>query len=142
MVKKTDYDAKVTEIENKLNNHNHDKYIDTSEFNKLAADVFNARLAQANLITKTDFDAKLSSLNRKITSNKTKHVLVENELKKLKAFDWSYLIGKSHFEEDGVQNYLVFQPLNKVIASTMFHHGSLKDYQMKLLSHLLHLIIV
>ena len=24
-----------------------------------------------------------------------------------------YFIGKSHFEEDGVQNYLVFQPLNK-----------------------------
>ena len=70
LVKKTDYNTKVTEIENKLNNHNHDKYIDTSEFNKLAADVFNARLAQANLITKADFDAKLSSLNRKITANK------------------------------------------------------------------------
>ena len=59
-------------------------------------------------MTKTDFDAKLSSLNRKITSNKTKHVLVENEFKNLKAFDWSYFIGKSHFEEDGVKNYLVF----------------------------------
>ena len=41
----------------------------TSEFNVLAADVFNSRLAQANLITKTDFDAKLSSLNRKIVKN-------------------------------------------------------------------------
>ena len=69
MLKKTDYNTKITEIDNKLNNHNHDKYIYTSEFNKLAADVFNARLAQANLITKTDFDAKLSSLNRKITQN-------------------------------------------------------------------------
>ena len=59
LVKKTDHNTKITNIENKLNNHNHDKYIDTSEFNKLAADVFNARLAQANLITKTDFDAKL-----------------------------------------------------------------------------------
>ena len=35
LVKKTDYNTKVTEIENKLTNHNHDKYIDTSEFNKL-----------------------------------------------------------------------------------------------------------
>ena len=87
LVKKADYDAKITEIENKLNNHNHDKYITTPEFNTLAADVFNARLAQANLITKTDFDAKLSSLNRKITQNKSKHLLVENELKKLKTFD-------------------------------------------------------
>ena len=69
------------------------------------------RIAQANLITKTDFDAKLSNLNRKITSNKTKHLLVENELNKLKTFDSSYFIGKSHFEEDVVQNYLVFQPI-------------------------------
>ena len=52
--------------------------------------VFNARLAQANLITKPDFDVKLSSLNRKITSNKTKHLLVENKSIKLKTFDLSY----------------------------------------------------
>ena len=58
----------------------------------ILASVFNARLAQANLITKTDFDVKLSSLNRKITSNKTRHLLVENELKKLKTFDLSYFI--------------------------------------------------
>ena len=90
-LKKTDYNTKVTEIENKLNNHNHDKYIDTSEFNKLAADVFNARLAQANLITKTEFDSKLSNLNRKITKNKTDHLLVQNKLNKLKTFDSSYL---------------------------------------------------
>ena len=38
-LKKTNYGTKVTEIENKLNNHNHDKYIDTPELNKLAADV-------------------------------------------------------------------------------------------------------
>ena len=80
-LKKTDYDTKVTETENKLNNHNHDKYIDTQEFNTLAADVFNGRLARANLVIKTDFDAKLQSLNRKISSNKTKHVLADNELK-------------------------------------------------------------
>ena len=64
-------------------------------------------------MTKTDFDAKLSGLNRKITQNKTKHLLVKNELNKLKTFNWSYFIDKSHFEEDGVQNYLVFQPFNK-----------------------------
>ena len=79
LVKKTDYNTKVAEIENKLTNHNHDKYIDTPEFNNLAADTFNARLVQANLITKTDFDTKLPILNRKITQNKTKHLLVENE---------------------------------------------------------------
>ena len=53
----------------------------------------------------------MSSLNRKITQNKSKHLLVENELNKLKTFDSSYFIGKSHFEEDGTQNYLVFQSM-------------------------------
>ena len=98
----------MTEIEKKLTDHNHDKYMKTPEFNTLAADVFNARLAQANLITKTDFDAKLS---RKLTVNKSKHLHVESELKKLKTFDWSYFRGKSHFEEDGTQNSLVYQPM-------------------------------
>ena len=73
LLEKTDYNTKVTEIEKKLTNQNHDKYIDTQDFDKLAADVFNARIAQANLISS------------------------------------SYFVGKSHFEKDGTQNYLVFQ---------------------------------
>ena len=75
------------------------------------------------MITKTDFDAKLSSLNKKITQNKSKHLLVENELNKLKTFDSGYFIGKSHFEEDGTQNYLVFQPIYryfKVFSITQY----------------------
>ena len=121
LVKNIDYNTKVTEIKNKLTNHDHDKCIDTSEFNTLAANVFNGRLAQANLITKTDFDAKLSSLNKKITQNKSKHLLVENELNKLKTSDSGYFIRKSHFGEDGTQNYLVFQPMYryfKMITNT------------------------
>ena len=97
---KNNYDTNTSEIEKKLTDHDHDKYITTPEFNTLPADFSNARLAQANLITKTDFDAKLSSLNRKISANKSKHLLVENELKKLKTFDSSYFIGKIHFEEN------------------------------------------
>ena len=41
------------------------------------------------------------------------HLLVEAELKKLKTFDSIYFRGKSHFEEDGKQNYLVFQPIQR-----------------------------
>ena len=65
-VKITNYGTKISELEKKLTDHNCEKYIATPEFNNLAADVFNARLAQANLIAKTDFDAKFSSLNRKL----------------------------------------------------------------------------
>ena len=110
LVKKTDYKTKITEIEKKLTDQNYDKYITTPELNTLAAGIFYARLAQANLVTKTEFDAKLFSLNRKITSN-------ENELQRLKTFDSSYW-GKSHFEEDGTQNYLVFQPINRYFKVT------------------------
>ena len=81
LVKKTDYDTKIIENEKKLTDHNHEKYIATPEFNTFAADIFNARLTQANLINKKDFDAKLSSLNRNIIGNKSKNLLVENELK-------------------------------------------------------------
>ena len=100
---------------------------------------------QANLITKTNFDTKLSSLNRKITSNKAKHLLTENELKKLKTFDSIYFRGKSHFEDDGAQNWLVFQPIKGILKQlvlmiVIFYHGILKDYLMKVLSLLLHLI--
>ena len=34
-----------------------------------------------------------------------------NWIEKAKTFDSSYFIGKSHFEEDGTQKYLVFQPM-------------------------------
>ena len=75
------------------------------------------------IIKKTDFDNKVSNFHGKIAANKTKSESIENEFKKLKTFDSSYFIGKSHFEEDGTQNYLVFQPLNKyfkVITSTNY----------------------
>ena len=112
-MKKTEYDAKILDIENKVTNHDHDEYITTSEFNKLTTENFKARLAQVNLVTKTDFDTKLQNLNRKITSNKIKHLLVENELKKLQKLDTSYFRGKNYCSDDVTQNYLVFQPMKK-----------------------------
>ena len=90
----------VTKIENKLNNHNDD-----------------------NLVVESNFDNTVSSLDSKIATNKTKNKLIENEFKKLKTLDLSYFIGKSHFEEDDTQNYLVFQPIKRyfeIIANTKF----------------------
>ena len=65
LFKKTDYDAKISYIEKKVTNHDHDKYITVSEFNKLTTGNFAARLGQADLLTNTNFDAKLASLNKK-----------------------------------------------------------------------------
>ena len=88
-------------------------------------------MTRANLVTKTDFDTKLKSFNKKTNSNKKKHLFVENELKKLKAFDPANYKGKNYFGTDGVQNFLVFQPMSK------FQHGSLKEYLTKLLNPLM-----
>ena len=49
LVKETDYNTQISETENKVNNHNHDKYITTPEFNTMAADVFKPRLGMLGL---------------------------------------------------------------------------------------------
>ena len=96
-------------MENKVNDHNHDKYITTPEFNTMAAQVFSTRLTRASLITKTESDDKLKSISDRFTKNKIKHLLVQNELKILKTFDLSYFNGKNYFDgDDGTQNGLVF----------------------------------
>ena len=51
--KTTDYNTKISEIEKKFSDYNHDKYIIIPDFNNLAAGVFTARLAQAKLVTGT-----------------------------------------------------------------------------------------
>ena len=88
LVKKTDFNTKVTEIEGKI------------------PDV-------SNLVKNTDLDTKLKKISDRVTKNKAKHLLVENELKNLQKFDSAYFTGKSHFEEDSTQNYLVFQPIHR-----------------------------
>ena len=93
LIKNRDYDTKIAEIES--------KYVSNTGFD--------SKLAQANVITKRNFDAKIIEL--------------ENNIKKLQTFDSIYFRSKSHFEEDGVQNYLVFQPIRryfKIIANTKY----------------------
>ena len=64
---------------------------------------------------------KLENLNKKVTSNKTKHLLVENKFKKLWTFDSGLFIDQSYFNNDGshdgLQNYLIFQPIYKNITT-------------------------
>ena len=61
LVKKTDYNTKINKIEKIITSDNHVKYITTPEFNKLTAENFTGRLAQANLATKSDI---VNFLNR------------------------------------------------------------------------------
>ena len=86
---------------------------------------------------------KKSDYNTKITNT-------ENNVTQLQAYDLSYFKGKQYFDEgSGKQNYLVFLPMRKcfnlnsfVNVIDRFYHGNLKEYLMKVLSHLHHLIIV
>ena len=76
LVKKTDYNTKISEIENKIAiDHDHDKHITTQEFNKLTSENYNARLKEANsgskhdianFVKKTEYDNRLKD----VTTNK------------------------------------------------------------------------
>ena len=53
-LKKTNYNTKINEIENKINDHDYAKFITTQELNRSTSDHFTARLAQAKLESKND----------------------------------------------------------------------------------------
>ena len=64
LVKNADYNTKISYIEKKIIDHNHDKYVTTPECNSMAANVFKARLAsQTDLIRKTEFEFKLKGIS-------------------------------------------------------------------------------
>ena len=80
LLKKTDFNTKITEIEGKISN-------------------------VSSLVRKADFDTKFKKISDRVTKNKSKHFLVENELKKLKEFD---LFIRNYFGDNNI-NYLVFE---------------------------------
>ena len=132
-------------MKKKITDHSHDKYITIPEFNKLTAENFAARLAKTNLITKTDFDNKLINLNKKKYLKQNKTFNSRKWIKKLETFDSIYFRGKSHFEDDDTQNYLVFQTAYRYFKTVSINYsntgnsnnGNPKDCLMKLLSLLL-----
>ena len=129
LIKKTDFNTKISEIENKIaTDHDHYKYITTQEFNKLTSENFTASLKQANLaskndtvnfVKKKDFDNKIKdvtsskndlnkqSQNVKAISTKglTKHLITE----------FSILNGAKYFYSETFQNYLAFLLAKKCI---------------------------
>ena len=124
VAQKTDYNTKISEIENKINtDHDHDKYITTQVFTRLRSENFTARLRQANLaskndianfVKKTSFDEKLKTvtsnknelneLSKKVNTTTTKG-LTRDSINK-----FSILNGAKYFSLGIFQNYLVFIP--------------------------------
>ena len=108
LIKKTDLNAKITDVENKI-----------PSITSALTSVENKIPDVSSLATKTDFDAKLKGISDRVSSNKSKHLLVENELKKLEKFEAAYFKGKNYFDgNDGTQNYLVFQSMQKYFEET------------------------
>ena len=56
-------------------------------------------------------------------------------MKKLKTFDSSYFRGKVCFENDGIQNYLVFQPIHRYFVGIKSNPNSLLEWKSKGLSN-------
>ena len=52
----------------------------------------------------------------------------------MKTFDAVYFRGKSHFEEDGIQNWLVFQPMQKYVKLTSDNPSIILSWKSKRLS--------
>ena len=96
----------------------------------------------ADLVKNADLDKK------KVAPLATKAELKaeQDKIVKLQVFDWNWFWGKSHFEDDGTQNYLVFHQctdiFKKLLILVILHWGNLKYFLIKLLNLLLHLIIV
>ena len=72
-LKKTDFDSKITEVEDKIPN-----ITGLATNSALENKIPNV----SNLVTKTDFDAKLKDISDRVTKNKSKKdLLLDNELK-------------------------------------------------------------
>ena len=72
LVKKTEYDAKIKDIEG--------KYFTNADYNKFTSDKLDLNIKQKELVDKSDIDKKLININKKITSNKTKHKEADKKL--------------------------------------------------------------
>ena len=106
-VKKTNYDLKILDIES--------KYFTTADYNKFTSQTLDAKIKQKKVIDKSNIADFINNadLHKKKSniSDKTELKAEQDKIMKLQAFDSNYFRGKTPFENDGKENYLVSQPL-------------------------------
>ena len=111
--KKTDYNTKFSEADNKYTDYEHsNEFITTPEFNKLTSENFGVRLEEANLAKKSDI-AKFST--KTDFDNEIKYVTSTKGLIKDSINKFSVLNGAKYFSLGIFQNSLVFIPTKKCI---------------------------
>ena len=121
LVKKTDYDTKISEIE--------EKYFISADYIKFTSDILDAKIKQKELVDKP-------GLNTKLTTIATKAELKAEQDKtiKLQTYDLSYFLGRNSFGDNSFQNTFVYQPkfntleLKKTRALIMLSVGNQKIY--------------
>ena len=103
---KTDYNAKISDIGS--------KYITAADYNKFTKNIVDNSIKSKNFVNKS----AIAKLDKNVATLATKAELKTEQAKiiKLQAFDSSYYRGKSHFKDDGTQNYLVMYRYFKKIG--------------------------
>ena len=117
------------------------KYFTTSNYDKFTNVILDAKTENERLVNKCDIFEFIngSDLDDKIVTLGTKADLKaeQERIAKIQAFDSNYFWGKSHFEDDGTQNHLVFQSIyshfKRSVILIIFQTGNLKDYLTKVL---------
>ena len=91
--------TKINETEKKIADHNIDKNVTTQEFNKLTAESFTARLAQANLASK-NYIADLVKIK---LATKAELKVDPNKINKIQTYNSSFIIGQNYFGIGGAK---------------------------------------
>ena len=88
------------------------KHFTTTDYNKFTSQILDAKIKQKRWVDKSAIAGFINNadLDKKVTTLATKGEIKaeQDKIIKLQAFDSSYFQSKSHFEDDGNQNYLVF----------------------------------
>ena len=134
LVKKKDYDGKISDIEN--------KYITSADYNKFTKDIVDNIIKSIHLVDKFAIAGFINNANLDLKKVATLATKVELKAKKdkiitLQAFDSSYFQGKNHFEDDGTQNYLIFQSMYRANMYYVQSMVILSILQNKYLKHCL-----
>ena len=99
--KKTDYDAKTSDIES--------KHFTTADYNKFTSQRLDANIRQKELVDKSAITKFTNNgdLNKKVATLAIKAELraEQDKLINLQALDSSYFPGKSNFKDDATQSY-------------------------------------
>ena len=129
LVKKTGYDTEILDIKS--------KYFATAAYNRFTNEKLDLKIKQKQLVNKFDIAGFIGSsiLNKKVATLATKAELKaeQDKITKLEAFDSSYFRGQSHFEDNGSQNYLVFQPMDRYFENFV-HIYYISEWKFKGLS--------